>query len=185
MKILVVDDTRIILSVIEAILSRDHEQVITAPDGRAGAKTFYEVLPDLVITDIEMPWQDGLSMMQTIRQTHPNTNTIYMTGNPGPYHQHLIREQRHYRAGVLNKPFTRSDLVRAVNDVINQTSQVQISPRSMTPPWSNDRLSDDMARHGRASLCAASFRRERCYATIDGVYSGGNHFDSIRTGSGR
>jgi DNA-binding response OmpR family regulator len=52
MKILVVDDTRIILSVIEAILSQDHQAVFTAENGRAGYAAFYDILPDIVITDI-------------------------------------------------------------------------------------------------------------------------------------
>jgi len=83
MKILVVDDTRIILSVIEAILTQDHQDVFTADDGRAGYTAFYDILPDIVITDIEMPWQDGLSMMQSIRQTHPD-HGIVLTDDYNP-----------------------------------------------------------------------------------------------------
>jgi CheY-like chemotaxis protein len=186
MKILVVDDTRIILSVIEAILTRDHEQVVTAPDGRAGTRAFYNVRPDLVITDIEMPWRDGLSMMQAIRKTHPAVYTIYMTGNPGPYHQDLMEEQRRYAAGILNKPFTRSDLQQAVNNVVAQASHARGSLRSMTLPWSsNDRGADRLAGHSGTPLCAARFRREGCYATIDRGYPDNGGFDRIRTGSGR
>ena len=92
MKILVVDDTRIILSVIEAILNQQNQDVILASDGREGLREFRTHEPGMVITDIEMPWLDGLSMMKLIRQTHPQAFTLYMTGNPGPYHQELKKE---------------------------------------------------------------------------------------------
>jgi CheY-like chemotaxis protein len=101
MKMLVVDDTRIILSVVEAILTQDHQEVFTATNGKEGLAAFYDIRPDIVITDIEMPWLDGLSMMQSIRQTHADTSVIYMTGNPGPYQQRLADEQKAHDAGGL------------------------------------------------------------------------------------
>jgi len=185
MKILVVDDTRIILSVIEAILSRDHQEVFTAPDGRAGSEMFYTLLPDMVITDIEMPWRDGLSMMKHIRKTHPNVYTIYMTGNPGPYHQRLMEEQRHYAAGIINKPFTRTELLQAVDDAARQVSTARSPHRPIHPQWSNRMGSDHLAKQSMASLSAASFREERCYAKTDYFDPGSGTFGGIHTGSGR
>ena len=89
MKILVVDDTRIILSVVEAILTQEHQEVITASDGREGLRAFRTHRPDMIITDIEMPWLNGLSMVASIRRTHPKVLALYMTGNPGPYQHQL------------------------------------------------------------------------------------------------
>ena len=183
MKILVVDDTRIILSVIEAILTQDHHAVITADDGRAGYAAFYDTLPDIVITDIEMPWQDGLSMIQSVRQTHPDVSTIYMTGNPGPYQQRLDEEQQTHAAGVVHKPFTRIDLLRAVTDIKVKALPAPTALRPQNPPRALGPTSHHPEKHSMASLSAASFQRERRDERIDYLFADGSHFAGRHAGS--
>ena len=169
MRILVVDDTRIILSVIQAILTQNYQEVFTADNGRAGYAVFYDILPDIVITDIEMPWQDGLSMMQSIRQTHPDIPTIYMTGNPGPYQQRLDDEQRAYAAGIVHKPFTRVDLLRAVTDI--RALPVR-KPHRPEDPRQHDRPASCFpGLHRMASLSAARFQPEPRYEKMEGLFS--------------
>lgn len=169
MKILVVDDTRIILSVIDAILTQNHQDVFTADNGRAGYAAFYDILPDIVITDIEMPWQDGLSMMQSIRQTHPDIPTIYMSGNPGPYQQRLDDEQRTYAAGIVHKPFTRADLLRAVTEI--RTLSVPKPHRPMETLRATGPTSCNPGPYRMASLSAARFQPEHRYEKINGLFS--------------
>jgi DNA-binding NarL/FixJ family response regulator len=136
----------------------------------------------MVITDIEMPWQDGLSMMQSIRRTHPEVFTLYMTGNPGPYHQRLSEEAHTYAAGLLYKPFTRSDLLRVMTDVVTRPSSGRrplaacISPEAVDPSFSHP------AKHDLASLSAASFQREHRHEKIDRLFADDNHLDGIRAG---
>lgn len=183
MKILVVDDTRIILSVIEAILTQDHQEIFTATDGKAGFTAFYDILPDMVITDIEMPWQDGLSMMQSIRKTHPDTPTIYMTGNPGPYQQRMDDEQKTYSAGILYKPFTRADLLRAVNDVACQDPPMHPNILPLHHPCTNGSASHHLTTPRVASLSAASFQGERRYAKAHRFIINGSHFTDNHIGN--
>jgi CheY-like chemotaxis protein len=183
MKMLVVDDTRIILSVIEAILTQDHQEVFTATNGKEGLAAFYDIRPDLVITDIEMPWRDGLSMMQSIRKTHADTSVIYMTGNPGPYQQRLDDEQKNHCAGVLYKPFTRSDLLRAVTDVSFQGLKPHPFIRPLQRPRVNDAPCNHLVKHDMASLSAASFQGERRYEKIDRFFTDGGYFADSYTGS--
>ena len=180
MKILVVDDTRIILSVIKAILTQEHHKVFTAANGGEGYAVFGDILPDMVITDIEMPWQDGLSMMQLIRQTHPHVYTLYMTGNPGPYQQCLDEERETYQAGVVDKPFTRSDLLQAINDVVIQPPQTSLQPRNRLHTVSA--RSCHPANRCLASLSGASFRREPRYEKIDRVVGIGGYLGASPAG---
>lgn len=183
MKILVVDDTRIILSVIEAILTQDDQEVFTADNGRAGYTAFYDILPDIVITDIEMPWQDGLSMMWSIRQTHPDVSTIYMTGNPGPYQQRLDDEQHAYAAKVVNKPFTRTDLLQAVTDTNIQALPARPSLRPLVLPRAIGPTSRPSEQHRMASLSTASFKREHRYAKTDCLFTDGGYYSGSRSDS--
>jgi DNA-binding response OmpR family regulator len=174
MKILVVDDTRIILSVVEAILTQDQHHVFTASDGREGYTAFGKILPDMVITDIEMPWQDGLSMMQSIRLLQPGVATLYMTGNPGPYLERLKEERLTYGAGLLNKPFTRGELLRSVGDLVYKSvlgQPLQPSPAALNP-----------IRNDLASLSSAHFQREGRYESNHHGVAGSIYSDGLRAG---
>lgn len=182
MRILVVDDTRIIVSVVEAILTQDRHDVFTAADGREGYAACSNLQPDMVVTDIEMPWQDGLSMMEAVRRVQPAVLTLYMTGNPGPYHQRLKEETEMYAAGLLHKPFTRSELLCSVREVVAGASHVRLSNR---PPRPADGLSSSTTnpvKHEVASLSAAHFQQEVRYVKNDRVVPGGVYFDGLRAG---
>ncbi|GEM_PF-734097 len=185
MKILVVDDTRIILSVVEAILTQEQHTVFIASDGHEGYDTFVKILPDMVITDIEMPWQDGLSMMRVIRQKQYDIATLYMTGNPGPYQQHLDREHANYGAETILKPFTRSDLLRAVADVAIQSAHAPMSFRPVPPQPTGESTARHPVRCGTASLSAASFQQERRYGKANRFFNDSDNFDGILAGGGR
>lgn len=173
MKILVVDDTRIILSVVEAILARDQQEIFTASDGREGLGVFGDIRPDMVITDIEMPWQDGLSMMQAIRRIDPTVVTVYMTGNPGPYQHRLEQEAQTYAAGILYKPFTRSELLRSVREVAALASPGRNALRSLMAPGCLGPSAAPPVKQGVASLSCASFQRECRYTKIDRGFADG------------
>jgi len=185
MKILVVDDTRIILSVVEAILTQERHAVFIAADGHEGYDAFVKILPDMVITDIEMPWQDGLSMMRVIRQKQYDVATLYMTGNPGPYQQHLDREQATYGAETILKPFTRSELLQAVADVAMHTSRARTPFRPAPPQPTGESTTRHPVRCGTASLSAASFQQECRYGKAHRFFNDSGNFDGILVGSGR
>lgn len=183
MKILVVDDTRIIVSVVEAILIQERHEVFTASDGREGLTAFGDLRPKMVITDIEMPWLDGLSMMASIRRIQSDVFTLYMTGNPGPYQQRLMEERQRCGAGLLSKPFTRSELLRSVGEVVAQARQGQrFCPTPRSAAFISEICAKPMKRDV-ASLCSAHFQREKRYENDDRDFAGGLSFDGIRAGS--
>jgi two-component system KDP operon response regulator KdpE len=67
-KILVVDDEAPITRVLLRGLESAGYQVRVASDGRSGLETFRTWLPDLVITDLNMPGFTGLELCARIRQ---------------------------------------------------------------------------------------------------------------------
>ena len=182
MKILVVDDTRIILSVVEAILVQDQQEVFTAADGREGYAVFGEIHPDMVITDIEMPWQDGLTMMRSIRRIRPDVFTLYMTGNPGPYQQRLDEEVETYAAGLLHKPFTRGELLCGVRDVVAKALPLQRALRTLTEPEAIDPLSECTVKRQLASLSSACFQREEGFEKEGCDVSGNPLWNGLHAG---
>src|SRR3989339_697598 len=114
MKVLVVDDNRQLASIIQETLEDDGLDVRSANDGVDGYSTYLSFKPDIVITDIQMPRENGLEMMGHIRAHDPMIKTIYMSGDIAPYRPHLVEERKKYRVSFFEKPFSLESLKRMV-----------------------------------------------------------------------
>jgi YesN/AraC family two-component response regulator len=79
LKVLYVEDDPMTREEILFSLTTFVETIYTAENGEIGKELFYSHLPDLIITDIQMPVMDGLSMISAIKQTHPKIPVIIMT----------------------------------------------------------------------------------------------------------
>lgn len=67
-KILTVDDSSVIRNIISTILKSGGFSVDTAVNGIDGLEKVYTNNYDLVISDINMPKMDGLTMVRTLRE---------------------------------------------------------------------------------------------------------------------
>lgn len=74
-KILIVDDEEHIVELIRFNLEREGFEVIASGDGDAALKKVFLDQPDLVILDLMLPGQDGLSVCRTLR-SDPNSRGI-------------------------------------------------------------------------------------------------------------
>ena len=74
-KVLVVDDEVHILHVVSLKLRNAGYEVITAQDGQEALEIAQVELPDLIITDFQMPHLSGLELCQRLKQ-HPATKDI-------------------------------------------------------------------------------------------------------------
>ncbi len=97
------------------MLEAGGHEVRWAADGTAGYGTYLFFRPDLVITDIEMPEKSGLEMAACIRMHNPGIEIIYMSADPERFRLRLEGEKQKYRAGFLQKPFSRRELMKTVS----------------------------------------------------------------------
>jgi len=111
MKILIVDDNQDLAFLIKMMLEDEGYEVKSAKDGQDGYSTYLLFHPDLVLTDIQMPEKNGLELMEYIRSHNPAVRTIYMSGDLSRYWISLEEEKKKYHVGVLEKPFSREELI--------------------------------------------------------------------------
>jgi len=83
-RVLVIDDTPLVLLSLRTMLEMDGHHVDTAADGRAGVEAFVRALQeqpyDIVFTDFSMPQMDGGEVACAVKAARPQTFVVLLTG---------------------------------------------------------------------------------------------------------
>lgn len=79
-RILVVDDEPSICETAGQILESEGYEVLTAKDGVDGLNALNKSLPDLIISDLNMPRMSGFEFLAVVRERFPHIATIAMSG---------------------------------------------------------------------------------------------------------
>jgi YesN/AraC family two-component response regulator len=82
---LLVEDEKPTLELLASVIARKYPQaaLYTAADGKTALEIFKVHLPDIVITDINMPEMSGVQMAEQIRALKLDTRIIVLTGDTG------------------------------------------------------------------------------------------------------
>lgn len=81
MRILIVDDEKEFLSLIEKRLSRRRMEVRTADSGQAALEIVRAERFDAVVMDVRMPGMDGLETLRQMKQIAPALPVLLLTGH--------------------------------------------------------------------------------------------------------
>jgi diguanylate cyclase (GGDEF)-like protein len=109
-KILVADDDRVTLRLLDRILTEAGYDVLLAGDGAAAWSLCLSDSPSLVITDWEMPGLDGIALCSRIRQSEKEgyTYVIFLTGRSD--RAHLIQALSAGADDFIAKPVHSEEL---------------------------------------------------------------------------
>lgn len=117
--ILLIDDDPWVLNIFTQMLVREGHTVVPAENGQQGIDLYRESPADLVITDMVMPFKDGLETIMELKHEFPNVKIIAISGGgaiePGRY---LSLAKNIGAVATMTKPLTKEDLVCAVNKVL-------------------------------------------------------------------
>lgn len=83
LRVLIVDDEYLLCEHIRRSIAWNElgmEVVGMARDGVEGLRCVRELLPDIVLTDINMPTMDGLEFTRLLRRDYPNVRVLLVTG---------------------------------------------------------------------------------------------------------
>lgn len=118
-KVLIIDDDPGICRLVTRALAGAGHQVIGAIDGREGMQRFSEHHPDLVITDLVMPRQEGIETILELRSKAPGAAIIAISGGGiGQGLTYLDLASKLGADAVLPKPFRVAELMRVVDQVL-------------------------------------------------------------------
>jgi two-component system sensor histidine kinase/response regulator len=114
MKILVIEDDATIRTEVLDWLEFEGYSVIGSENGKAGVQVALEQVPDLIISDINMPEMNGQRVLIELR-SHPATSLIpfiFLTASTG--RDDVRRGMELGAEDYITKPFTNAELIGAV-----------------------------------------------------------------------
>jgi chemosensory pili system protein ChpA (sensor histidine kinase/response regulator) len=118
--VMVVDDSITVRKVTSRLLERNDIRPVTAKDGVDAIAQLEEVMPDVMLLDIEMPRMDGYELATHIRNTERlrHIPIIMITSRSGEKHR-----QRAMEIGVdfyMSKPYQETELLDNIHKLIAQ-----------------------------------------------------------------
>lgn len=120
-RILIIDDDKMICTVFERFLKKQGYAVNCAADGQEGLRLLDTESPDLVITDIMMPVTDGLEVVLSMREKHPDIPIIAISGGmtSGPI-DFLPIVKSFGAIKVFYKPVELKDLSESIREFLGE-----------------------------------------------------------------
>ena len=121
-RILVVDDEAHILHVLSLKLRNAGYEVFTAVDGEDGYELAAQHLPDLVITDFQMPYMTGLELCRALANNAPTIHipVLILTARGYALDDDDLRIGN--IKGVLSKPFSPRAVLQLVKETLAASS---------------------------------------------------------------
>ncbi len=114
--IFVVDNAPDLCKMIEIQLTSEGYRVKTAHSGQDALELMKEQVPDLVITDLQMPGLNGIETMQRIHQMYPTMPIIILTAHGSV--DSAVEAMKLGAYDYLQKPFTTSRLYTVISHAL-------------------------------------------------------------------
>ncbi len=124
-KILYVEDDDEIRGELLEILELDFAHIAVANNGKEGLDLYKKQKPDLVISDIQMPQMDGLTMCKQIREFSSDLPIILTTAFNEPSYQEAVQELDN--TFFVTKPINMDELYVAIKASLQQIAKMRLS----------------------------------------------------------
>jgi two-component system phosphate regulon response regulator OmpR len=116
--ILAVDDDDRLRELLKRFLAREGHDVTTAKDAASARKLMATMSFDLVILDVMMPGEDGLSLLKSVREKKQDTPVILLTARGLPAER--IEGLRIGADDYLSKPFEPEELLLRIASILKR-----------------------------------------------------------------
>jgi len=122
-KILLVDDEKeFVQTLSERLQTRNLESAI-AYDGEQALSIMETDPPEVMVLDLKMPGIDGLEVLRQVKQKHPATEVIILTGHGSEAEEKLAAEMGAF--AYLRKPADIDLLTKSMKDAYQKVAQNQ------------------------------------------------------------
>ena len=119
-KVLVVDDSAMVLEMVSAHLKQNGIEVLEAHDGSEAVEQLKTVTPDLVVTDVVMPKMNGYELCRWIKNNASTKNVpvIMCTTKSEEFDKYWGMKQG--ADAYLTKPYHPPELIKTIKQLLSQ-----------------------------------------------------------------
>ncbi|RZS98075.1 response regulator receiver domain-containing protein [Cecembia calidifontis] len=115
--ILVIEDDKLISGLVSFRLKKEGFNITLAEDGMEGIKKFDALEPDLVITDVLVPYRNGIEIVEYAKKKRPNCPVIVLSCM-GEEEETVIKAFQVGASDFMPKPFHPNELAFRVKRLI-------------------------------------------------------------------
>jgi len=156
--ILIVDDEKNYLVVLEALLSPEGYEIITADNARSALRLIEESDLDLVLTDMKMPGVSGMELLEQCKKINPEVPVIMMTAY-GTIEM-AVQAMKKHAFDYITKPFQNEELKLTIKKALENYRLIK----------ENRRLSEALSeKHKFSNIIGRSKPMLRIYDLIGKV----------------
>ncbi len=116
--ILLIDDEMLVRGTLGLMLTQAGHSVTFAADGEEGLRKVHAMQPDLVITDLVMPHQEGIETIIAIRKAKYAMPILAISGGSRGGFDYLRTAIEFGATKILYKPFGRAVFLQMVDDCL-------------------------------------------------------------------
>ena len=119
MKILIIEDSHMVQMVVKFNLSRMGCQVVTANDGKEGMEKIVEEKPDLIVSDLMMPFVNGMEIIHFVRvELRLETPIIILSAIE--QEESIIQALELGADDYVTKPFSPTELLLRIRKIVKK-----------------------------------------------------------------
>ena len=117
-RIFVVDDEDALRTVLSGELASEGYEVSSAPDGESAISMLHKEAFDLALLDIKMPGVSGFDVLKFIKEKHPKTKVVMLTGFADL--KNAIESKKLGAEDFVSKPYDLVDLLTTIERVLSE-----------------------------------------------------------------
>jgi signal transduction histidine kinase/DNA-binding response OmpR family regulator len=122
--LLLVEDNRDVATYIIELLKKDY-QVHMVSNGAAGIDKAYEIVPDIIISDIMMPLKNGYELCQTLKNDERTSHIPIILLTAKVAQSDKVEGLQHGADAFLNKPFHKEELFIRLKQLVLTRRRIQ------------------------------------------------------------
>ncbi|WP_281226269.1 response regulator transcription factor [Flavobacterium aquiphilum] len=126
-KILIAEDDVLMIKILEFILKKEGYQVTSCKDGLTAIEKIPVLIPDLIITDIMLPFRSGLEIINFSKENYDNIPVIVVSAL-GEEEGTVIEAFNLGADDFVSKPFNPNELLLRVKRLFAKKIQI-IGPK--------------------------------------------------------
>ncbi|MDP2089342.1 MAG: response regulator transcription factor [Flavobacteriaceae bacterium] len=118
-KVLLAEDDKTLSLLLKFRLEKEGYQTITAADGNEAKKLIEEHQPDIILTDIMMPFSSGLEVISFVKDTLQRDTPIVVFSAAGQ-EEMVLKAFNLGATDFMSKPFSPNELIIRIKRILMQ-----------------------------------------------------------------